>query len=44
MNIPILNGPGEYFGAKGDGLSIFIRDPDGTTIEIRTYEQDAINI
>ncbi len=33
----VLDGPGTRFGARGDGTSLYIRDPDGTTIELRYY-------
>lgn len=29
--------PGQRYGAKGTGLSVYIHDPDGHTIELRTY-------
>lgn len=29
--------PRELFGARGVGLGIYIKDPDGHTIELRTY-------
>jgi catechol 2,3-dioxygenase-like lactoylglutathione lyase family enzyme len=29
--------PQTRYGADGDGLSIYVRDPDGHTIELRTY-------
>jgi catechol 2,3-dioxygenase-like lactoylglutathione lyase family enzyme len=33
----VLEGPVQRWGARGDGTSIYIRDPDGTTIELRHY-------
>src|SRR5215208_2412133 len=33
----VLDGPVRRFGARGDGTSLYIRDPDGTTIELRHY-------
>jgi catechol 2,3-dioxygenase-like lactoylglutathione lyase family enzyme len=33
----VLNGPAERFGARGTGRSIYVRDPDGLTLELRTY-------
>ena len=29
--------PAERFGAQGQGRSIYVKDPDGTTVELRTY-------
>jgi catechol 2,3-dioxygenase-like lactoylglutathione lyase family enzyme len=29
--------PVERFGAQGQGRSIYVKDPDGTTVELRTY-------
>jgi catechol 2,3-dioxygenase-like lactoylglutathione lyase family enzyme len=33
----VIDGPGHRFGARGDGLSIYVRDPDGATVELRYY-------
>ena len=33
----VLDGPGKRFGARGDGTSLYIRDPDGTTVELHYY-------
>ncbi len=30
-------GPAERFGAQGQGLAIYTLDPDGNTVELRTY-------
>jgi catechol 2,3-dioxygenase-like lactoylglutathione lyase family enzyme len=35
--IEILGGPAERFGARGSGMSVYTRDPDGNTIELRHY-------
>lgn len=35
--IPIVEGPVERTGAKGEIMSIYIRDPDGNLIEISQY-------
>jgi catechol 2,3-dioxygenase-like lactoylglutathione lyase family enzyme len=34
----VLNGPGVRYGAQGDGWSIYVSDPDGNTVELRSYE------
>ena len=33
----VLDGPGTRWGARGDGTSLYVRDPDGNTIELRHY-------
>jgi catechol 2,3-dioxygenase-like lactoylglutathione lyase family enzyme len=35
--VDIERGPTSRSGARGDGLSFYIRDPDGTQVEIRCY-------
>jgi catechol 2,3-dioxygenase-like lactoylglutathione lyase family enzyme len=37
QGIEITGGPAELFGARGIGTSIYTRDPDGNTIELRHY-------
>ena len=34
----VLEGPTQRFGARGDGTSLYVRDPDGTIVELRHYE------
>jgi catechol 2,3-dioxygenase-like lactoylglutathione lyase family enzyme len=34
----VLDGPATRFGARGDGTSLYIRDPDGNTVELRCYD------
>jgi len=34
----VLDGPDKRFGARGDGISLYIRDPDGNMVELRYYE------
>lgn len=33
----VVNGPGRRYGAQGDGTSLYVRDPDGLTVELRHY-------
>jgi catechol 2,3-dioxygenase-like lactoylglutathione lyase family enzyme len=33
----VVEGPVERWGARGDGTSVYVRDPDGVTVELRTY-------
>jgi catechol 2,3-dioxygenase-like lactoylglutathione lyase family enzyme len=37
--VAIVDGPGSRFGAQGTATSIYVRDPDGNTIELRHYPQ-----
>lgn len=37
----VLEGPVGRYGARGDALSIYVQDPDGNTVELRWYPQDA---
>ncbi|NLU66493.1 VOC family protein [Streptomyces sp. HNM0574] len=37
----VLDGPGTRFGARGEAQSLYVRDPDGNTVELRWYPQDA---
>ena len=36
--ITVRSGPGERFGARGQGWSVYVTDPDGYVIEIRSYD------
>jgi catechol 2,3-dioxygenase-like lactoylglutathione lyase family enzyme len=36
----VVQGPVERFGARGTGLSLYVRDPDGNTVELRWYPAD----
>jgi catechol 2,3-dioxygenase-like lactoylglutathione lyase family enzyme len=33
----VVAGPARRWGALGDGLSVYVRDPDGNTVELRSY-------
>lgn len=36
--VPVELGPVARFGAKGQGVSIYFRDPDGTLLEFISYQ------
>jgi catechol 2,3-dioxygenase-like lactoylglutathione lyase family enzyme len=33
----VVDGPDRRFGARGDGTSLYVLDPDGNTVELRHY-------
>lgn len=33
----VVDGPAVRSGARGDGTSLYVRDPDGTVVELRHY-------
>ena len=33
----VVDGPAKRFGARGDGTSLYVQDPDGNTVELRHY-------
>jgi catechol 2,3-dioxygenase-like lactoylglutathione lyase family enzyme len=33
----VVDGPGRRFGARGEGTSLYVRDPDGNVVELRHY-------
>lgn len=39
--LAVVDGPGPRSGARGEAQSIYVRDPDNNTIELRWYPQDA---
>ena len=34
----VVDGPATRFGARGDGTSLYVRDPDGAVVELRYYD------
>ena len=34
----VASGPARLFGARGEGVGLYVRDPDGNVIELRHYE------
>ncbi|AEW98766.1 VOC family protein [Streptantibioticus cattleyicolor] len=38
----VVDGPGPRFGARGTAESLYVLDPDGNTVELRWYPQDAV--
>jgi catechol 2,3-dioxygenase-like lactoylglutathione lyase family enzyme len=34
----VVDGPGRRYGARGDATSIYVTDPDGNVVELRTYD------
>ncbi|MGW7485588.1 VOC family protein [Streptomyces sp. NPDC054786] len=37
----VVDGPGQRFGARGTGQSLYVSDPDDNTVELRWYASDA---
>jgi catechol 2,3-dioxygenase-like lactoylglutathione lyase family enzyme len=35
----VIDGPVVRFGARGDGWSVYVTDPDGNVVEIRSYDR-----
>jgi catechol 2,3-dioxygenase-like lactoylglutathione lyase family enzyme len=35
--LDVVGGPAQLFGAQGIGVGIYVRDPEGNTIELRRY-------
>ena len=33
----VVDGPDIRFGARGNGTSLYVKDPDGNTVELRYY-------
>lgn len=34
----VVAGPADLWGARGQGRGLYVRDPDGNVVELRTYE------
>jgi catechol 2,3-dioxygenase-like lactoylglutathione lyase family enzyme len=34
----VVSGPAELFGAQGQGIGLYVRDPDGNVLELRHYD------
>lgn len=34
----VVDGPARRWGARGDGTSLYVRDPDGNVVELRHYD------
>ncbi|GHD92845.1 VOC family protein [Streptomyces naganishii] len=37
----VVDGPGKRSGARGTAVSLYVQDPDGNTVELRWYPEDA---
>jgi len=35
--LDVIDGPATRFGARGNGTSLYVRDPDGAVVELRHY-------
>lgn len=35
--LDIIDGPGERSGARGQGISVYLKDPDGNVVELKNY-------
>jgi catechol 2,3-dioxygenase-like lactoylglutathione lyase family enzyme len=33
----VVGGPARLFGARGEGVGLYVRDPDGNVVELRHY-------
>lgn len=40
----VLDGPVGRWGARGRATSVYVADPDGNTVELRWYPQDAPDV
>ncbi|MEU4345833.1 VOC family protein [Streptomyces sp. NPDC023838] len=39
--LAVLEGPVSRYGARGSAISVYVHDPEGNTVELRWYPQDA---
>ncbi|MFF1478162.1 VOC family protein [Streptomyces sp. NPDC058301] len=39
--LAVLEGPVSRYGARGSATSVYVQDPEGNTVELRWYPQDA---
>jgi len=39
--LEVIAGPAELWGAQGQGLGLYVKDPDGHVVELRTYPSPA---
>ena len=37
-DLDVVEGPVSRWGARGMGTSVYVRDPDGNVVELRTYD------
>ena len=37
LGVDIQSGPGKRWGSHGDGISLYIYDPDDNVVELRHY-------
>lgn len=42
--VQIEAGPVERFGSRGNGMSVYFRDPDGSLLEFISYEEGSYNL
>jgi len=38
-SLDVVEGPVTRYGARGNGRSLYVRDPDGAVVELRCYER-----
>jgi catechol 2,3-dioxygenase-like lactoylglutathione lyase family enzyme len=41
LGVPVEEDAVTRWGARGDGTSIYVRDPDGNTVELKAYPPGA---